>query len=179
MIPPGEECIHATLIRVADIGVLLTGPSGSGKSQLALELVQRGHCLAADDLVILRRHGENRLHGRAAEGGEGFLVVRGLGVLDVVKLFGPRAAVSATDIHLQLRLLSEPGTDDPLRGQRTAQCVLGVTLEALALHALRPGLATLVEVAARDTRLRREGYHAEQMLAAGLAARLRGDSSCE
>lgn len=176
-----ETSVHGTLLRVADTGVLITGPAGSGKSQLALELVRAGHCLVADDLVILRRHADGRLRGRGVETGRGFLLVRGLGVLDVEALFGTGAATGESPVDLQLRLWVDHADqhDDPLRGCRRSRQWLGVAVEELALQASRPGLATLVEVAIQELRLRCRGHRAEQGLSARLGARLRRDNPCE
>jgi HPr kinase/phosphorylase len=153
--------------------VLLVGPSGVGKSECALELVTRGHRLVADDVVELEPEDQG-IAGCASEMIGHHIEIRGLGILSVPDLFGSEAVRERARIDLVCRL------DRPGEGReyervgivRENERVAGVDLPAVTLPA-RPGgsMATVVEVAARDHRLRASGINA----AARLDARLRGE----
>ena len=98
---------HGVLIDVGGVGVLLAGPSGAGKSECALELIARGHRLVADDAVELAREGD-RVTGRVAPAIGPHLEIRGLGILNVIDLYGPGAFAdrrrSETACRIDLRL---------------------------------------------------------------------------
>lgn len=163
---------HGALVDIREVGVLLLGPSGIGKSECALELVTRGHRLVADDVVLLEVSADGRLSGHAPESIRHHLEIRGLGILSVPDLFGPDAVRDSVSVDLVCRL------DPPRSGhayervgvERPTEELAGVAVPSVTLPA-RPGgsMATVVEVAARDLRLRREGVNA----AARLDARLR------
>jgi HPr kinase/phosphorylase len=148
---------HGVLVDVGGVGVLLAGPSGAGKSECALELITRGHRLVADDAVELTREGE-RLIGRAAAAIGGHLEIRGLGILSIPDLYGPNACAESAAVDLICRL--DPGRADFDRTglDRESEDLLGVAVPRVVLPA-SPGtsLATIVDAAARDHRLRRTG----------------------
>lgn len=155
------------------MGVLLLGPSGVGKSECALELIQRGHRLVADDVVELERTGEGEVVGRAPESIRHYMEIRGLGILAIAALFGPEAVRDAARVDLICRL--EKGGELPQGYERVGlerpkELLEGVSLPCVVLPA-RPGgsMATVVEVAARDHELRARGINAP----AGLDARIR------
>ena len=158
---------HGDLVQVYGLGALLLGPSGIGKSECALELVRRGHALVADDVVELERR-EGRLWGWAPELIRHHLELRGIGIVSVLELFGAAAVRDASPIALVCHLetwrpdeveVERVGLDRP---QETWE---GVPLPSFRLPA-RPAasLATLVEVAVRDTQARREGTSAAERL---------------
>ena len=95
---------HATLVDVYGVGVLVTGRSGIGKSETALDLVERGHRLVADDIVVIKRRADEVLMGRSRSNVEHLMEIRGLGVIDVFPLFGVRAIRMQKRIELELRL---------------------------------------------------------------------------
>jgi HPr kinase/phosphorylase len=95
---------HATLVDVYGVGVLVTGRSGIGKSETALDLVERGHRLVADDIVVIKRRADEVLMGRSRSNVEHLMEIRGLGVIDVFPLFGVRALRMQKRIELELRL---------------------------------------------------------------------------
>jgi HPr kinase/phosphorylase len=95
---------HATLVDVYGVGVLVTGRSGIGKSETALDLVERGHRLVADDIVVIKRRDDDVLMGRSRSNVEHLMEIRGLGVIDVFPLFGVRAIRMQKRIELELRL---------------------------------------------------------------------------
>jgi len=144
--------VHGALVEVLKVGVLLLGPSGVGKSETAVELVSRGHKLAADDVVELRVVA-GRLRGRAPELIRYHLELRGLGILCLPDLFGPDSVCEESPVDLICRL--EPWreeTDYERVGlERPRESWQGVEIPTLVLP-VRPAasLATLVEVAVRD-----------------------------
>ena len=148
---------HGVLVDVVGVGVLLAGPSGAGKSECALELIARGHRLVADDAVELSREGD-RVIGRAAEAIGPHLEIRGLGILCVTDLYGPGAFAESAAVDLICRL--DPGRADFDRTglERESEDLLGVAVPRVVLPA-SPGtsVATIVDAAARDQRLRRAG----------------------
>ncbi len=142
--------------------MLLAGPSGAGKSECALELIARGHRLVADDAVDLTREGEHVI-GRAAPAIGAHLEVRGLGILCVTDLYGPDAFVASAAVDLICRL--DPGRADFDRTglDRESEELLGVLVPRVVLPA-SPGtsLATIVDAAARDLRLRLAGTNSAE-----------------
>jgi len=162
--------MHATLVQLAGCGVLLTGSAGMGKSQLALELIQQGHALVADDHVVISPGAHYPL-GQGPEPGWGFLTVYGLGVLDIQRLYGSQAFQQQAQIHLLVNLLADITTPaNHLQGHWQWRTLCGVPLAELSLQAHRPGLATLVDVAVQDWQLRAQGYRAHEALEARLGA---------
>ena len=157
----GSSC-HAVMLRVEDCGLLLTGPPRVGKSDLALQLIARGHALICDDLVHLHRQ-DQRLIAAATEHFSGFLMVRELGLVDVAALYGARALAGSRPVDLVLDLLpdaADPGGHvDPLAGNWSQVEWLGIQVPSLALHgAAGRDLATLTECALRCLRRRRDGH---------------------
>ena len=166
--------VHGALVDVEGIGVLLLGPSGIGKSECALELVRRGHRLVADDVVVLHREGEGPLTGETPELIRHHMELRGIGIVYVPDLFGPDSVRDRSEVALVCRLEAwRPDLEVERVGlDRLVESWEGVSLPALRLPARPAGsLATLVEVAVRDHRLRSAGRSA----AGRLDARLRGE----
>lgn len=162
--------LHGVLLRVLGIGVLLTGVSGVGKSELALELLSRGHQLIADDAVEFNRSGA-QIVGRCPPLLYGFLEARNLGILNVHRMFGPRCLRQQQRLNLVIELhvredgLRSGGEFARLDGRRDEQKILGVTLPQVCIPIrLGHNLAVLVEAACRDLKLRAHGYHADRDL---------------
>lgn len=164
---------HGALVEVLDLGVLLVGPSGIGKSECALELVNRGHRFVADDVVQIRRDGQGRLLGQAPAVIRHYIEIRGLGLLSVPSLFGTAAVRDEAELGLVCRLerWREDADYDRVGLDRPSEEILGRSLPALVLPVRPAGnMATLVEVGVRDLRLRKQGDNA----ALALDERLRG-----
>lgn len=107
---PSEE-MHAVLLEINGKGVLITGKSGVGKSETALELIKSGHVFIGDDRIIVTRNA-NRLIGRCSPVLQNFLEVRGIGIIDISKMFGESKVLEATDIDFVLHLKNlEQGSD--------------------------------------------------------------------
>lgn len=149
------------LLEIAGAGVLLSGASGIGKSETALELISRGHRLVADDAPRFALNTRGRLIGRCPGVLRNVLAVRALGVLDIAALFGARAVAAEVSLDLIVRL--ERGAADDaqaLHSPAPRPCsVLGVEIPELTLH-LAPGrnTALLVECLVRNYLLQQSGY---------------------
>lgn len=152
---------HGVLMDIFGVGVLMRGESGVGKSETALEMIRSGHRLVADDVVEVSRIAD-RLVGRAPEKIRHFMEVRGIGTVDVRYLFGVGAVLPEKEIDLVIDLDDFGGHEQYIRTgaeqERTVE-ILGVPL-VNAVIPVSPGrnLAIVVEVAARNFRLRRMGY---------------------
>ena len=151
---------HGTLLDISGTGVLLTGESGMGKSETALELIHRGHRLIADDAVIIKRV-NNELVGSAPENIKFFMEVRGIGIIDVRSMYGVSAVLTDDDIHLIINLTNwtEECESDRLGNKEQRENILGLDIPKLTIP-VRPGrnIAVLVEVAAKNFRLKKFGY---------------------
>ena len=157
--------LHGVFMEIMGIGVLLAGGSGVGKSELALELVSRGHRLIADDAPEFARLAPDILSGTCPELLWGFLEVRGLGVLNIRAMFGDGAIKQSKYLRLIIKLerLSERQLRalDRLRGSRGSRRLLGVEVPEITLP-VAPGrnLAVLVEAAVRNHVLNLKDYDA-------------------
>lgn len=163
-----ERCtLHGVFMEVLGIGVLLTGRSGVGKSELALELISRNHRLIADDAPEFRRTAPDTLNGSCPAELSGFLEVRGLGVLDVRAMFGDSVIKPNKNLRLIIHLQQMGGEElaaiDRLQGSRQRQIILDVEVPQITLP-VAPGhnLAVLVEGAVRNHILLLKGYNAAQ-----------------
>ena len=156
---------HGVLVEVYGEGVLLLGESGVGKSETAIELVKRGHRLVADDAVEIRRISRRKLIGSAPELIRHFLELRGIGVVDVHRLFGMSAVKKDSDIDLIVNL--EPWKDDAvydrLGTDEQYTTLFDVKVPSLTIP-VKPGrnLAVIIEVAAMNNRNKKMGYNAAQ-----------------
>lgn len=161
--------LHGVFLEVLGIGVLITGNSAIGKSELALELITRGHRLIADDMVEIYHVAPGTLEGRCPPLLQDFLEVRGLGILSIRALFGETAV--KLQKNLKLIVLLEKTTDltedqDRLGLHTSSQQVLGVSIPTVRIPvAAGRNLAVLVEVAARNHILKNRGINsAEQFV---------------
>jgi HPr kinase/phosphorylase len=170
-----RETRHGVLMDILGLGVFLTGESGIGKSECALDLIGRGHRLVADDTVEIRCRGESILIGTCPELTRHHVEVRGLGLINVTDLFGVSATRSSKRVELVVNLERwEPGREyDRLGLDTTTVDILGVDVPCVTMP-VAPGrnLAMLVEVAARNQLLRTRGRHAARLLAERLERRL-------
>ncbi len=162
-----RSTVHGVLLDVYGIGVLMTGESGVGKSEAALELVKRGHQLVADDVVDIRKVSENELTGESPEAIRHFMEIRGIGIIDIRPMFGIGAVLMSKtiDMVIHLELWQENKTYDRLGLTDTYQTIMGVRVPQIVLP-VRPGrnLAVVIEVAARNLGLKRLGYSAASEL---------------
>lgn len=102
-----EERRHANLVDVYGIGVLIEGGSGIGKSETSLELIRRGHRLVADDVTVIKQSGMDRLRGESSDTAKNYMVIRGIGMINIAALYGLSATSDAHDIDMLVILISE------------------------------------------------------------------------
>ncbi len=159
--------VHGVFIDVMGIGVLLTGEAAVGKSELALELITRGHYLVADDAPEFVATAPDTLQGHCPEALRDFLEVRGLGVLNIRAMFGDSAIKRTKILRLVVHLMPMERCPlnelDRLRGNRNTRRILDVDVPEILLP-VAPGrnLAVLVEAAARHHVLLHHGYDAAE-----------------
>ena len=159
--------LHGVLVDVYGMGVLITGESGVGKSEAALELVRRGHQLVADDVVDVCRINDNRLVGEAPETVRHFMEIRGIGIIDIKAMYGISAVLmtKSIDMVIHLEAWKEKKSYDRLGLTEDFTTIMDVRVPQLVLP-VRPGrnLAVVIEVAARNFSLKRLGYSAAREL---------------
>ncbi|MDO1510165.1 MULTISPECIES: HPr(Ser) kinase/phosphatase [unclassified Neisseria] len=153
---------HGVFLDVFEIGVLITGQSGLGKSELALELISRGHSLIADDAVELYRTGPETLDGRCPPMLRDFLEVRGLGVLNIRHIFGETSIRPKKILQLIINLVAADDDYmkqlDRLSIRTETESILNVNIRSVTLPvAVGRNLAVLVEVAVRNYILQLRG----------------------
>lgn len=151
--------VHGVFMDVLGLGVLITGESGLGKSELALELISRGHGLVADDAVELSRTAPNIIEGHCPALLMNLLEVRGLGLLDIRTIFGETSVRRKMKLKLIVNLVrSTPEAFERLPTQDQTQDILGVPIRQVMLQvAAGRNLAVLVEAAVRNTILALRG----------------------
>ena len=159
--------MHGVLVEIYGVGVLITGNSGVGKSEAALELLKRGHRLVADDAVDIRRVSAGRLVGQAPEIVRNFMEIRGIGIINVATLFGIGSVMQSKSIDMVVHLehWQQDKEYDRLGLTDETRKILDVDVPWL-LMPIRPGrnLAVVLEVAARNLRLKQQGYSAAKDL---------------
>ena len=161
-----EITLHAVLVDVAGMGVLLTGVSGIGKSEVALELVHRGHRLVADDSVIIKKK-NGVLIGRAPDLIRHMLEIRGVGIINVERMFGSVAVRvnKSVDAVFELVNWEEGQTYERLGSESETEEILGVALPKLVIP-VKAGrnLFVVIEAAVASLRLKEMGYSAPEEL---------------
>ena len=161
--------LHGVFIEVQGFGVLIKGEAAIGKSELALELISRGHRLIADDIVDFFQISPYRVEGRCPELLQDFLEVRGLGILNIRALFGDNAVkpTKPLDLIIQLELanMQKPQELDRLSLKTQHERVLDVDISKIVIPiAVGRNIAVLVEVAVRNHMLLMRGINATQQL---------------
>ena len=158
---------HGVLVDVYGVGMFLMGESGIGKSETALELVKRGHRLVADDAVEIKKVAEHRLIGESPELIRHFMELRGIGIIDIKAMYGVGAVINnkPIDLAIQLEFWDSNKEYDRLGLVDEYTEILGTKVPKIVVP-VRPGrnLAIIVEVAARNWRLKKLGYNAAQEL---------------
>ena len=154
---------HGVLVEVYGEGVLLLGESGVGKSETAVELIKRGHRLVADDAVDIRRVSAKTLVGSSPEIIRHFIELRGIGIIDVKKIFGMGAVKNTENINLVINLeVWQQGKNYERLGlDKEETDILGIKVPSLTVP-VKPGrnLAVIIEIAAMNHRQQNMGYNA-------------------
>jgi HPr kinase/phosphorylase len=173
---PPHASLHGVLVHVFRLGTLIIGKSAVGKSEVALDLLLRGHQLVADDVVVIERT-DGEINGRPVEMGSDLLQIRGLGILNVRALYGESATVGSCKIGLVVELEEwQTGRQYTLIGARERRYrLLGINLPYLKLP-VKPGrnMAVLVEVAVRNQLLKQQGVFVAREVSKRLKARVAG-----
>ncbi|MCR2043960.1 HPr(Ser) kinase/phosphatase [Anaerosalibacter massiliensis] len=161
-----EITVHGVLVEVYGMGVLLIGQSGVGKSETALELIKRGHRLVADDTVEIKRV-EDDIRGTAPELIRHFMEIRGIGIVDIERLYGVSAVKNweFIDLVIELEFWDEEKEYDRIGLDERYANILGIKVPKLVIP-VRPGrnTAMIIEVATRNNRQKMLGYNAAKAL---------------
>lgn len=160
------EVVHGSLLDINGVGVLLTGSSGMGKSEIAIELVNRGHRIIADDAVVVKKV-RNELVGSAPDKIKHFIEVRGLGIIDIKSMYGVGSVLESDDIDLVIHLDKDCNLEDydRLGSMDNTFEILGESRPQINVPVLAGrNLAVIVEVAIRNYQLKKQGYDALEEL---------------
>lgn len=170
-----QQTLHASLVDVYGIGILLTGRAGIGKSEVALDLVERGHRLVADDVVIATRKGASVVMGSGTDLVQHFMEIRGLGIVDVRAMFGIRAIrfQKRIEVVVDLHVWREDEEYTRLGMVDDHVGILDVALPRVKLPIV-PGknITVICEVVAMNYLLQHYGYDAKEVLASRLSGRI-------
>lgn len=162
---------HGVLVEVYGEGVLITGESGAGKSEAAIELIKRGHRLIADDAVEIRKISDKTLMGNSPSNIRHFVELRGIGIIDARRIFGMGAVKlnEKIDMVIQLEAWDSTKAYDRLGLDNEYANILGVRVPAMTVP-ITPGrnLAVIVETAAMNNRQKKMGYNAAKDLMVSL-----------
>ena len=162
-----KQTTHGVLVEVFGIGVLILGDSGVGKSEAALELIERRHRLVADDAVEIRRVSGNILMGKGARVASHHMEIRGLGIINVTHLFGGRAIRDKKQIQLVVQLEEWDSSKeyDRIGADENTFEILGVHVPYLLIP-VKPGrnIPIIIETAAMNERLKEMGYYSARDL---------------
>jgi HPr kinase/phosphorylase len=157
-----QTSMHGVLLDVFGVGILLLGKSGIGKSEIALDLVMRGHRLVADDIVDVKRKSPEAVFGAGSDIIKHHMEIRGLGIINIKDLFGVASIRERKKIEIVLELVEwDPAVEyDRLGVEERKFRILDVEIPMLVVP-VRPGrnMTTIVEVAARNHLLKLQGHH--------------------
>ncbi len=171
-----QKTVHGSLVDVYGVGLLLTGKAGIGKSEVALDLVERGHRLVADDVVILTRESANVIMGTGTDIVKHFMEIRGLGIVDVRAMFGIRAIRFQKRVEVVVSMqLWDPEREYSRIGMVDEhESILDVNLPMVRLP-ITPGknVTVICEVIAMNHLLRHYGYDPAEVFAKRLSRRIR------
>ncbi len=160
------EVMHGVLMDIFGIGILIKGKSGIGKSEIALELVNRGHRLVADDSVIIKNIND-QVVGRSPENIRYYMEIRGIGIIDVQRMFGPGSIrpEKRIDIIAELSPWEEGKNYDRIGTEENYDEILGIKIQKVCIP-VTPGrnIPVVLETAARKFRLKQAGHDPAQKL---------------
>ena len=175
------DSLHAVLMNVYGKGVVILGESGSGKSEIALELIRKGHVLIADDAVDVYKVNK-RLIGKAPSVLKGMLEIRGLGIIDVAKMFGGASVLEKSDIHLVIQL--EQYDADKIYNrigeqEEIYENILGINVPKVILP-IKEGrsMGVIIEAVVTNFRLRENGFNSSKEFEERTLALIKQNAKC-
>lgn len=172
--------VHGVLVDVYGEGVLIMGDSGIGKSEAALELIKRGHRLVSDDVVEIRKVSDETLVGSAPDITKHFIELRGIGIIDVMQMFGVECVMDTQNINMVIKLAewSKDKDYDRLGLKDNYTEFLGNKVICYDIP-VRPGrnIAIIVECAAVNNRAKKMGYNAAQVLYDRVTANMKANEA--
>lgn len=173
---------HGVFVEVYGEGILILGDSGIGKSETAIELVKRGHRLIADDAVIIKRASEKTLVGTSPEVIRHFVELRGIGIVDIRRIFGIGAIKESEKINLIIKLehWDQNKIYDRIGSETETTNILGLEIPTYTIP-VHPGrnLAIIIEIAAMESRQKRMGYNTAQEFNKRLMEHLQSSSGSD
>lgn len=163
-----KRIVHGTLVEIYNMGVLILGDSGTGKSETALELIRRGHCLVCDDVVTLRRISNTEIFGYTDPLLKYHIEVRGLGILDIQALFGSALTIPSKEVDLVIELVpsaSHPNREfDRLGLSNEYYEIMDVRIPKKSIPVQEGrNIAIIIEVAVMNERLKKQGHNSSQV----------------
>jgi len=171
--------IHGVLMDINGVGTIITGSSGIGKSEVALELIRRGYMLVADDTVEIYQREKNVLIGEAPDVLKKYLEIRGIGIVNVVYMFGVSAYRETKRVSLIVRLdvWDDNKQYDRLGLQAEKQIIFDTEVVSMSLPITEArNTATLVEAAAFDFKAKQMGYHSAEDFSSSLKRKIKANS---
>ncbi|MFO8098222.1 MAG: HPr(Ser) kinase/phosphatase [Salinibacter sp.] len=175
-----QQAVHGALVDVYGIGLLLVGKSGIGKSEVALDLVERGHRLVADDVVIATRRDEAILMGSGTDLVQHFMEIRGLGLVDIRSMFGVRAIrfQKRIEVVVNMQLWDEDDEYTRINMVQDTHELMGVELPMVQVP-ITPGknITVICEVIAMNYLLRHYGYDPAEVFTERLRKRIQQEGS--
>jgi len=172
--------IHGSFVDVYGVGICFVGKSGVGKSEVALDLIERGHRLVADDVIILTKKGEGILIGSGTELAKHYMEIRGLGIIDIERIFGIRAIryQKRLEILVELEIWNEKSHYTRTGLEEMTFLVSGIEIPYIKLPIL-PGknITVISEVIALNYLLRHYGYNAAEVFKKRLSERISDKNS--
>ena len=174
--------MHGVLVDVFGMGVMITGDSGVGKSETALELIQKGHRLVADDRIDLYQHDEETLMGESPPILRHLIEIRGIGIMDVMTLFGAGAVKQSNEVNIivNLEMWSKEKKFERLGSTEEMVDILDVKIPKVTVP-VKTGrnLAIIVEMAAMNYRAKTMGYNAAETFESNLEQLIKDNSKLE
>lgn len=172
--------VHGSFVDVYGIGMLIIGKSGIGKSEVALDLVERGHRLVADDVVIMTKKGEGIIMGAGTELVKHFMEIRGIGILDIRSMFGIRAIrfQKRLEVIIELEVWDEKNEYTRTGLDKKTVNVMGVDIQYIKVPIV-PGknITVISEVIALNYLLKHYGYDAAEVLSERLHSRIKSKNT--
>ncbi|MFH1052159.1 MAG: HPr(Ser) kinase/phosphatase [bacterium] len=171
-----QAVVHGSFVDVYGVGILFVGRSGIGKSEVALDLIERGHRLVADDVVMLTKKRESLIMGTGTSLVKHFMEIRGLGIIDIRQMFGVRSIRFQKRLEIIVELMEWDKKDDYTRigMDEEATSIMGIDISTVKLPII-PGknITVIAEVIAINYLLRTYGYNAAKIFSENLTEQIK------